>query len=122
MIDLWGKNSRDEFIDCQYWKTNENNYKNDRIVYENEPSGFFRAKEVNSYAEDNQVIGQAFMVTQYSVTLESHDDLSDLSMNDLVVYEGNIYRVDSCQRTPVKKQKMFMGNSYSNTFFITLRR
>lgn len=122
MIDLWGKNSRDEFIECQYWKVNNEDYQNDRIVYENEPSGFFRAKEVNSYNEDNQVLGEAFMVSQYNVTLESHDDLSDLNVNDLVVYEGNIYRVDSCQRVPIKKQKMFMANSFSNSYFISLRR
>ena len=123
MIDLWGKNSRDEFIECEYWSVDDNIYSNnDRIIYQNRPTGFFRAKEVNSFVEENQVVGQAFLTKQHNVTLETHDNVSDLKNNDLVKFENLVYRVDSIQKTSVKKQKMFMDKDYSASYFISLRR
>lgn len=122
MIDLWGKSSRDEFLDCIYIKANQSTTVNSKLGYKTVPTGHFRAKIVNSYTEDNQVIGQAFMTQQEIVVLESHDNISDLQLNDKVIVREKEYRVDNIQSVPVKKQLMFMENGYSATYYLTLRR
>ena len=122
MIDLWGKSSRDEFLDCIYIKANQSITVNSKLGYKTVPTGHFRAKIVNSYMEDNQVIGQAFMTRQEIVVLESHDNISDLQLNDKVIVREKEYRVDNIQSVPVKKQLMFMENGYSATYYLTLRR
>lgn len=122
MIDLWGKSSRDEFERCTYWKVKENDYHNNQIVYERNPDGFFFAKEINSYTNNNQVLADAFLTEEINITLESHDDLSNLKTNDLVLYDGEVFRVDSIQKVTVKKQRMLMDHSLSFTYYISLRR
>ena len=122
MIDLWGKSSRDEFIDCIYIKKSEATTSNNKLAYQIVPKDHFRAKIVNSYTQDNQAIAQAFLTEQETVVIESHDDLSEIQINDYVIMKQQRYRVDGLQIVPVKKQQMFIDVGHSATYYITLRR
>lgn len=120
MIDLWGRSNRDEFIECKYWKVSK--YSSDNVIsYDNVPDGFFFVKEIVAFSENNQIIGNVFLTPQFNITLESHDDLTNLGVNDIVLYNDKKFRVDSIQKTVVKKQRMFLENGYSNVYYITLR-
>lgn len=122
MIDLWGKSSRDEFVDCIYKKTNQSIILNNKLAYKTTPKDHFRAKILNSYTEDNEAIAQTFMTKKEVVVIESHDNLDVLETNDIVIIGEKEYRVDNIQKIPVKKQQMFMAVGFSATYYITLRR
>ena len=108
MIDLW-MSRRDKFIKCKWYKQNEDEMfvGLDEIKYYTAPAGMFYAKEMNSYALENQSLGDAFLVDAHNVTLETSDDVGDIDENDLVEYEGKKWRVNSITTKTVNKQRQF---------------
>lgn len=124
MIDL-NTSRRDMYLKCTYWSKDEDeNYvDNSEIVYEKIPSGFFSAKEINSYQISNQVIDVAFMTEQQNINIITYDKISNLKINDIVKISGNdtIYRVDDIQIIPNKKQRFFNKSNFSKTHYITLK-
>ena len=121
MLDLW-KGRRTLFIKCEYWSQieNEDIVARNQIIYERKPSGHFYAKEINSVTVDNQVLGEAFMFQSNNVTLQTTDDISNLSINDKVKYLDKEYRVDSIQKIAENKQRQYR-NKVSYTYYISLR-
>lgn len=123
MIDLW-TSRRDKFLECEYWSQDmaeENGVDIDEIAYKLSSTGSFYAKESNQYTTENQVLGELFMAEEKNITLFTEDDISDLKVNDIVKFDENIYRVENIQRAPYKKQRQFLRNSYSNSYYISLR-
>lgn len=124
MIDLWSSR-RDMFIKCEYWSQDRSEldqYSNSKVVYNSVPTGFFYAKEVNSYSTSNQVIAESYMVEENSITIMTRDDVSNLKRNDIIRFEETIYRVDSIEKEPIKKQRNYMSSGLSFTYYISLRR
>lgn len=124
MIDL--KTSRREmYLKCTFWSQDENEdyVENSEIVHERIPSGYFFAKEINSYQVNSQVIGESFLTDQESISILTYDKIDDLKINDIVRINGRdkIYRVDDLQVTPSKKQRFFNTTDFSKTYYITLR-
>lgn len=121
MLDLW-KGRRTLFIKCEYWSQieNEDIVARNQIIYERKSSGHFYAKEINSVTVDNQVLGEAFMFQSNNVTLQTTDDISNLSINDKVKYLDKEYRVDSIQKIAENKQRQYR-NKVSYTYYISLR-
>ena len=124
MIDLW-MSRRDKFIQCKWFSQNETEpyVGNDQIEYFQHPSGMFYAKEMNSYSLENQALGDAFLVDANNITLETSDNVKDIELNDLVEYEGFIWRVNSKTTRPVNKQRQFRRlRSISEITYLALRR
>lgn len=122
MIDLW-KSRRDVYLTCDYWVQDDNDYvENNEIVHKKMPIGHFTAKEISSYTRDTAFLGETFATPQESITLITHDKI-DLKENDFVRIRPHekIYRVDSVQRIPEKKQRFFMKSNFSNSYYIMLR-
>lgn len=122
MIDLW-QSRRDAFVPVEYWSQidNEDLVSNSQISYNRLPTGTFMAKEVSSFTDDSQVVGEALMYDENTVNIYTRDKVSDLRVNDIVKYEGKIYRVDNIQKNYVKKQRQFMKREASAEYFISLR-
>lgn len=120
MIDL-KTSRRDYFLHCAYWSQNEEEYiGDDKIVYEKDPTGYFYAKELSSYNVSSNVVNGVFMAKSVRVSIETKDDVSKLARNDIVMFDNKIYRVEDIQTIPIKKQRQFMRNSYSNSYTISL--
>ena len=121
MIDL-KTSRRDYFLHCSYWSQNEADYiPNNEIIHLKDPTGYFYAKELNSYYTSSQVLSGLFMAESITVTIETRDNVSDLKRNDLVVIDDKVYRVDTIQSSPIKKQRQFLRNQYSKVYVITLQ-
>ena len=122
MIDLW-QSRRDAFVPVEYWSQidNEDLVSNSQISYNRLPTGTFMAKEVSSFTDDSQVVGETLMYDEITVNIYTRDKIDDLRVNDIVKYEGKIYRVDNIQKNYVKKQRQFMKREASAEYFISLR-
>ena len=122
MIDLW-QSRRDVFVPVEYWSQidNEDLVSNSQISYNRLPTGTFMAKEVSSFTDDSQVVGETLMYDEITVNIYTRDKIDDLRVNDIVKYEGKIYRVDNIQKNYVKKQRQFMKREASAEYFISLR-
>ena len=124
MIDLW-MSRRDKFIKCKWYSQNENEtYVGlDQIEYFRYPAGMFYAKEMNSYSLENPSLGDEFLVDANNVPLETSDDVKAIEINDLVEYEGLIWRVNSKTTKPVNKQRQFRKLQHiSEVTYLALRR
>lgn len=122
MIDL-KTSRRDYFLHCAYWSQDENEeyINNNEIIHYKDPTGYFYAKELNTYQVSSEIISGIFMAESVSVTIETRDNVRDLKRNDIVVIDNKPYRVDSIQLSPIKKQRQFLRNEYSQVYTIILR-
>ena len=62
-----------------------------------------------------------FMYEENNVTIQTNDDVSNLKRNDLVRIENKFYRVDSIQKSYIKKQRQFHRGKTSASYYISLR-
>lgn len=122
MIDLW-QSRRDAFVPVEYWSQIDDDdlVSNSQIAYNCLPTGTFMAKEVSSFTDDSQVVGETLMYDEITVNIYTRDKVNDLRVNDIVRYEGKFYRVDNIQKNYVKKQRQFMKREASAEYFISLR-
>ena len=123
MIDLW-TSRRDKFLKCKFWsqdEAEENGVDDAEIAYKLSPSGSFYAKEMNSYNFSNQILADVFMAESITITIFTEDDVNALKRNDIIEFDGEVYRVEEIQKTPYKKQRQFLKQGYSNGYFIALR-
>ena len=133
-IDIF-TSRRGKFEQCFYWQKNEREIEMDEdlfsmvsvdkytsdICYEREPNGSFMATEVSTYDRNNQIIGGAFTFDENYVTLETNDHVPDLTTNDIVVYNDNVWRIVSVSKHKRKKQSQF-AKSFSYKTYISLKR
>lgn len=124
MIDLY-TSRRKAFLECEYWKQIDNDYivPNSQIEYEQIPNGFFMAEIVSNVSVGNNEIYNVFMTQVKNLTITTCDDVSDLSVNDIVKINGEntIFRVENINLVPMKKQTQFIGKENSFQYTITLR-
>lgn len=123
MIDLY-QSRRTKFIKCKYWSQirDEKVVKLSEIAYYRKPTGFFDAEETGAYTEENQTVEGTFMLQKDVVSIETVDDVRDLKMNDIVEFNGDLYRVTDIQREVKKKQAQYMNEYQSIKTFISLMR
>ena len=126
---------RNQFNECWYWCRTEDDIERDidlttlvyiddelnEMIYERSPNGSFMASEINSYDTNNQVVANSFMFDQNFATLQTNDDVSELSINDLVVFDNEVWRVSSISKQKKKKQNQF-SKFVSYKTFISLKR
>lgn len=123
MIDLW-TSRRDKFLKCKFWsqdEAEENGVDDAEIAYKLSPTGTFYAKEANPYSISNQIVAETFLAESISITIITEDDINALKRNDIVEFDGEVYRVEGIQKNPYKKQRQFMKEGYSCSYFISLR-
>jgi hypothetical protein len=110
------------FLECYFWSQDEdeNFIPTSELAHNQAPTGMFFAKELNAYTEENQLIGNTFLLESNNVQIATYDDVKEIKRNDLVEYNDKVWRVDSIQRIPIKKQRQFM-NDGSNITYLSLR-
>lgn len=92
------------------------------LIYDRNPDGTFFANEISPFSyESKSLAGGTFMFDSTNVGIETNDDIQILSQNDLVFYDGDIWRVSSLQRTKYKKQNQYSKKCGYKTI-IMLRR
>ena len=84
------------------------------------PSGQFHAKAISQFTFNKREAADIRFSNNY-VTLETPDDISAMITDDLVRYEGILYRVDSIQKRQVTKTREFMKRPVS-VYVIQLTR
>lgn len=107
MIDL-ETSRRDYFEKCKYWTGIPEKDIDDlaELVYNRRESGIFYAKPQNVLLEESQIVGEAFMFKRQSITIVTEDNVN-LGYNDLVEFDGSIYRVESVSLEPINKQRQY---------------
>ena len=122
MIDLW-TTRRDNFIKCTYWCKIDNNdiVSLSEVVHERVPSGTFYAKEITPWNEDPQIIDATFKFSSKTVTVETYDKVDNLHEGDVVKLDDFLYRVQTIQTLPIKKQRHFLKSGFSCKRIIDLR-
>ena len=126
---------RNMFNECFYWCKTQKDIEHEvdlatmvsidedlnELSYEREPSGSFFANESNQEITDNQNIAGTFMFDEYFATLETNDDICELKVNDIVVYDGYVWRVTNIARIKKKRQSQFAKRCSFKTY-ISLKR
>lgn len=111
------------YAECKYWIREEGkSFGNaNEWILKNVPSGSFLAKEISpNYNRMNQS-GGVFAFDKNVVTLESDDDLHEISRGCLVLYNGHCWMVDDCQRVIHRKETEFnIENDYK--YIVNIRR
>lgn len=97
-FDLF-QSRRNYNIRCRWWTRNESDkYDESEYIYKRIPNGTFWAKEINAEVTDDNIINGMFLVSRTQVTIESPDDLSSIENDDLVEYQGSLWKVSNIQK------------------------
>ena len=110
---------------CKWWKRDESdNYEDNKIVYKRQPNGVFWAKEVNAETYQVATVGGSFKFDRQTVQIKSPDDLSGIDHMDIVEYQGELWIVETVQKTKAKMQHtQFATDRYcSHYWYLDLRR
>lgn len=94
---------------CQWWRRTTSSQKLPLSKYFTDlaPSGKFHAKEVTNYSFDKRDM-MDFRMGACSVTIETPDDVSTLRPDDVVMFEGVMYRVESKNKRKIRKTRECM--------------
>lgn len=107
-VDLF-HSRRTGYVDCKFWIRDERNQSGSpqQWVLYNQPSGIFHAKPVS--ARDNQmnVINGVWALDRNHITIETDDDVPDLTRGCLVEYCDELYLVETSQGIPHLKELEF---------------
>lgn len=116
------RSRRTEPIECEYWIAKDDVQPTlDQYDMDILPDGTFFASEINSQMDEYQVVEQSFMFRSHNVTLKTNDDISDMTENSVVRYDGELWRAKNVQKIKNKKRSYFnIDEEY--TYFLTLRR
>jgi len=126
---------RNYFNECWYWCRTKDDIERDvdlttivyvdeelnEMIYERSPNGSFMATESSSYSSDNQIVGGTFMFDEHFVTLETNDNIQELSQNDIVIFDNNVWRVTNITKIKKKKQNQYSKFPSYKTY-ISLKR
>ncbi len=108
-INIYG-NHRTYYNKCKYWAVSPKNRNNNNIVYEDEPSGTFMAKEKTAKFTKKDMIDENFMFDSSIITLETEDDIHLIKSGYLVMYEGTIWRIINVQKKKKNRRGQFISS------------
>ena len=94
---------------CEWWSrtTCKGQLALNKLGYELAPTGTFHAKDVSQFSFNKKNEGDIRLSNSY-VTIETPDDISAIMTDDLIRYQGIIYRVDNVTRRQISKTREFM--------------
>lgn len=110
---------------CKWWSRNESDdYESDVLIMKRIPSGLFMAKEVSPEMERDNPIANAWLLHRTGVTIKTPDDLTGISGQDLVWYEGEKWIVNSFQKIKARMQQTEFATdkNCSHYWYLELRR
>ena len=94
---------------CEWWgrSTFQGQLNLAKIAYEQAPSGTFHAKPVSQFMMNKKNEMDIRLSNGY-VTIETPDDISFLRPDDIVRFQGIMYRVQNIARREISKTREFM--------------
>ena len=110
---------------CYWWHRKEDDVNEpDEIITQRVASGSFYAKEVAPLRNQDIQIGGVFMFEKDAVTLKTPDNVIGLSSEDLVKWDGELWRVVTTQRSKARIQNTFFAKDKkcSHFWYIELRK
>lgn len=121
-VDLW-HSRRTYFAECKYWirDQRESIANINQWVLQHTPSGTFYAKEVSPHYNQFNQVGNGFVFNRDGITLESDEDLQDITVGSIVLYNGKAWWVDNIQKEIHRKESEF-NVDIDYKYIITIRR
>ena len=107
---------------CEWWarSTFQGQVNLSKIAYTLAPAGTFHAKAVSQFMMNKKMEADIRLSNGY-VTIETPDDVSFLRPDDLVRFQGIMYRVQNIAKREVAKTREFMKRPIS-VFVLNLAR
>jgi hypothetical protein len=107
-------NSRRDYPDRNIW------YKakyvtNNKLVKDAIPQGVFYSKDVKDFGTQLAQVGNGQVILKTG-EIETNDNVSEMEVNDFVLYDGTLYRVDNVVHGDLNKNKYISTRpSYTST-------
>ena len=89
--------------------------------FEEKPRGVFYSQDVNPLTITPQIINGKAKGTRYEVTIKTLDTITDLTVDDLVEYGGERYRVNSIVANDTNENKQFSKRPKFETTIVLVR-
>lgn len=107
-IDLF-HSRRTNYTPCKYWVRDERDSVGtpQEWILQNQPSGRFYAKELAPVSTQMDVVSGVWALDKNRVVLETDDDVDDIDRGCLIEYNGELWLVESVQRTRHRKESEF---------------
>ena len=121
MINIY-HSRRGKFRRCRYWKRDTsksvdlNQYKLEKTA-----TGIFYAIEINNLVNDQKQVSNVILFDKNTATLQTEDEINDISKGCIVEYLNEIWYVESCQFVPHIKEGEFSNKLHTSTI-INIRR
>lgn len=121
-IDIY-HSRRTNYEECVYWVRDESVIVGDlnQWVLKNKSSGVFYAKEVSPEYNQANPQANAFLFDKDIITLETDDDVDELSRGCVVLYNGKPWMVNDVQRKLHRKESAFDIEKHYKTI-VSIRR
>ena len=121
-VDLF-HSRRTGYVDCKFWIRDERAQSGTpaQWVLYNQPSGTFHAKPVSSKTNQINTLNNAYALDMNYITIETDDDVSDITRGCIIKYCEELYIVESVQSDPHLKELEFSKHPDYKTV-ITIRR
>ena len=110
---------------CRWWSRNENDeYSTNELISKRIESGSFCAKEVSPIQLMNTSLSGVFRIDSTHTTIKSPDNLENIKADDLVEYQGELWRVDDIQKSKAKIQNTLYAydRNCSHFWYLSLRK
>lgn len=114
---------RTNYAECVYWIRDERQSVGDlnQWIMKNKSNGVFYAREISpKYNQANPQVN-VFMLDKNMITIETDDDVDDISRGCVVLYNGHPWIVDTVQRELHRKESEFDIEQHYKTI-LSLRR
>ena len=120
-IDIY-HSRRANYAECWYWIRDERISVGDlsQWILKNKTNGMFYAREVNPLYNQENPIANAMMFDKNIISLETDDDVDDLTRGCVVLYAGKPWIVDNVQKRLHRKESEFDTEKHYKTI-INLR-
>lgn len=128
--DLY-QSRRTNFVKCRYWIAKDTEafkdlgmeaiQSDDGYKISQYCDGFFMAKERTAEDNSKKIIENVYMYNVTNIQLETTDNISYLTQDSIVEYNGLYWRVTNIQKEKIKKQGQFLRKP-SYKYYLSLTR
>ena len=121
-IDIY-HSRRTNYAECRYWVRDESVAAGDlnQWILKNKSNGVFYAKEVSPKYNQANPQANVFMYDKDTITLETDDDVDELSRGCIVLYNGKPWMVSDVQKRVHEKESEFDIEKHYTTI-VSIRR
>ena len=121
-VDLF-HSRRNNYEECYYWVRDESVSVGDasQWILKNKSNGVFYAKEVSPKYNQANPQANVFMYDKNTISLETDDDIDEISRGCIVLYNGKPWMVVDCQKRIHQKESEFDTEKHYTTI-VSIRR